>query len=74
MLEANVDNSKVRAISSSIKLAIKGGISNSSFSFKAMVIITCKASKNNQCSWDRLSTQAFTTRKKKNNNLSDFPS
>jgi hypothetical protein len=35
MLEASVDNSKARAILSSIKLVIKGGISNSSFKFQS---------------------------------------
>jgi hypothetical protein len=35
---------------------IKGTITNSSFSFKAMVIISCKALESNQCPWGWLMT------------------
>jgi hypothetical protein len=42
MLEASIDNSKIIVISSFIKLTIEGAILKK-FSFKAMVIVACKA-------------------------------
>jgi hypothetical protein len=47
MLQENINNSKSMSISSSIKLAIKDAIPYFFYSFKAMVIDACKASKNN---------------------------
>jgi membrane-associated PAP2 superfamily phosphatase len=61
ILKASIDNSKITTVSSSIKLAIKGAIPFYFFTFKVMVIIVCKALESNQCPWDLLNTQAFTT-------------
>jgi hypothetical protein len=54
MLEANIDNSKATTIACPIKLIIKGVIPNLFFSFKAMVVVACKASKINQHSLIRV--------------------
>jgi hypothetical protein len=60
MLEENIGNSKFIDISFSIKLVIESAISNSSFSFNAIVIIADKEFENNQCPWDWLNMQTFT--------------
>jgi membrane-associated PAP2 superfamily phosphatase len=75
ILKASIDNSKITTISSSIKLAIESAIPYYSFTFKVIVIIVCKALESNQCPWDLLNTQAFTTIKNKiNNDLRNIPS
>jgi hypothetical protein len=61
ILKASIDNSKTTTISSSIKLAVEGAIPFYFFTFKVMVIIVCEALESNQCPWDVLNTQAFTT-------------
>jgi hypothetical protein len=68
MLEANIDNSKVTTISSSIESTIEGVNPNFAFSFKATINHTCKTLESNQCPQDWLSTQTFTNEEKIINN------
>jgi hypothetical protein len=65
ILKGSIDNSKITTIPSFIKLTIEGAIPYYSLTFKVMVIIVCKALESNQCPWDLLNTQTFTTIKNK---------